>query len=542
MQFHSKTVTTLIFLWILLVLLAPIKTPFNYYDEGIAVFNATRVMDGDVPYRDFWAIYPPGQFYALAAIFRIFGTTLFVARIYDTIVRFVIVISVYLIAKKTTTRPLALLVCIVTTLLLASARFYAYAVFPSLALGLLSILSLLEHVNTGQRRWLLLTGMLIGIATLFRLDIGLYTGISAVLTIILFHSFRIVQEAKSPIKALFATSELLVILLGAALLIVLPCYGYLGFRSGFNNLWTQVVIIPTTVFHDVRWKPYPTIIPSIFPFTVGISTFGSVYPELLDWLQFYLPLVIYGIAFSHYGLSFLKKRITFNTQYFGTTALTILGVLLFAPALSRYDYIHVVPSSIIAFLVVIPLVHHVVINIQNLVIKYSFLLLLTIFVFLYFLSPIRILLSSTNNFSPLRCYSHLDRASCIFLGRDQEQAVEYIRTHTLDGESIFVGNRRHDLIFANDIGFYFLSNRPSATKYHELHPGVATTRSVQEVIVYDIESKNVNWIVLVYVHESEEPNASAVSSGVHFLDDFIRSKYVLVAEFGNYGIWKRVTK
>jgi 4-amino-4-deoxy-L-arabinose transferase-like glycosyltransferase len=150
------------------------KTPFNY-DEGFAVFNATRVMDGDVPYRDFWAIYPPGQFYALAAIFRIFGATLFVVRIYDTIVRFVIVISVYLIAKKTTTPPLALFVCIVTTLLLASARSYALAVFPSLALGLLSILSLLEHVNTGQRRWLLLTGMLIGIATLFRWDIVLLT-------------------------------------------------------------------------------------------------------------------------------------------------------------------------------------------------------------------------------------------------------------------------------------------------------------------------------------------------------------------------------
>jgi hypothetical protein len=542
MQFHSKAVTTLIFLWILLVLLAPIKTPFYYYDEGFAVFNATRVMDGDVPYRDFWAIYPPGQFYALAAIFRIFSTTLLVARIYDTIVRFVIVISVYLIAKKTTTRPLALLVCIVTTILLASALFYAYAVFPSLALGLLSILSLLEHVNTGQRRWLLLTGILIGIATLFRWDIGLYTGISVVLAVILFHCFGIVQEAKSPIKALFATSELLVILLGAALLIVLPCYGYLGFRSGFNNLWTQVVIFPTTVLHDVRWKPYPTILPSIFPFTVGISAFRNTNPELLNWLQFYLPLVLYGIAFSYYGLSFLKKRITFNTPHFGTTALTILGILLFAQALNRCDYIHVVPSSIIAFLVIIPLVHNFVISIKNLAIKYSFLLLFTSLVFLYILSPIEIFLSSTKNFSPLRCYSHLDRASCIYISRDQEQAVEYIRTHTLDGESIFVGNRRHDLISVNDIGFYFLSNRPSATKYHDLFPGVATTRSVQEVIVYDIESKNVNWIVLVNEPESEEPNASAVSSGVHFLDDFIRSKYVPVAEFGDYGIWKRVTK
>jgi hypothetical protein len=151
MQFHSKTVTALIFLYILLILLAPIKTQFYYYDEGFAVFNATRVMDGDAPYRDFWVIYPPGHVYVLAAIFRIFGTSLFVTRIYDAIVRFVLVISVYLIAKKAITCPLALLVCIVTTLLFASARFYAYAVFLSLALGFLSILSLLEHVNTGQR-------------------------------------------------------------------------------------------------------------------------------------------------------------------------------------------------------------------------------------------------------------------------------------------------------------------------------------------------------------------------------------------------------
>jgi hypothetical protein len=45
---------------------------------------------------------------------------------------------------------------------------------------------------------------------------------------------------------------------------------------------------------------------------------------------------------------------------------------------------------------------------------------------------------------------------------------------------------------------------------------LASTHSVQVVIVYDIELKNVNWIVLVNVPESEEPNARAVSSGVHF--------------------------
>ena len=28
--------------------------PLNIYDEGIIVFGATRIMNGQVPYRDFW--------------------------------------------------------------------------------------------------------------------------------------------------------------------------------------------------------------------------------------------------------------------------------------------------------------------------------------------------------------------------------------------------------------------------------------------------------------------------------------------------------
>ena len=42
---------------VVLILLMKIKAPFLVYDEGFAVFNAVRVMEGDVPHRDFWAIY-----------------------------------------------------------------------------------------------------------------------------------------------------------------------------------------------------------------------------------------------------------------------------------------------------------------------------------------------------------------------------------------------------------------------------------------------------------------------------------------------------
>lgn len=499
-------------------------------------------MNGDVPYRDFWAIYPPGQFYALATLFRIFGTNLLVVRIYDTIVRFIIVISLYFIAKKITSPPLALLVCVFSTLLLASARFYAYPVFPSMALILLSVLSLFKGIKTGRLCWLFLAGGLTGIAILFRWDIGLYAFVSSVMAIVIFNFFGLEGEAKSFNRIFFTTIKILLILLGGALLVVLPCYGYWCLRSGFSDFWSQVVISPLTVHLNSRRIPYPSIIPPSISLMQGRTVIKISYPKLLNWLQFYLPLIVFFMAILRYVLLIIKKHFILSTRDFYAITFIILGLLLFTQALSRYDYIHILPSSIIAFLLFISLVHRFVLNLPNFFIKYIFLFITIIIVLIYLIPPVRILLYTINNFSPLGCYSHLDRAGCVYIRENQEQAVDYIRVHTSEGESIFVGNSRHDLIFINDIGFYFLSNRPCATKYHELFPGVATTRPIQEVIVHDIESKKVNWIVLVNEIESLEPNASSVSSGVHILDDFIRSKYKQVAEFGSYGIWNKIIK
>lgn len=34
----------------------------NVYDEGIVTYGAMRILDGELPYRDFWAITPPDNF------------------------------------------------------------------------------------------------------------------------------------------------------------------------------------------------------------------------------------------------------------------------------------------------------------------------------------------------------------------------------------------------------------------------------------------------------------------------------------------------
>src|SRR5437879_10994456 len=75
-------------------------SPVNIQDEGFAVYGATRVLNGEIPYRDFLIEYPPGIFYLLASVFKIFGTSLLVERMCDAVTRTIIVVLVYSIAGK----------------------------------------------------------------------------------------------------------------------------------------------------------------------------------------------------------------------------------------------------------------------------------------------------------------------------------------------------------------------------------------------------------------------------------------------------------
>jgi hypothetical protein len=58
----------------------------HHFQGGVSTVGAERVLAGDIPYRDFWTIYAPGQFYLLALLFRLFGTHLLVEVVAASIV------------------------------------------------------------------------------------------------------------------------------------------------------------------------------------------------------------------------------------------------------------------------------------------------------------------------------------------------------------------------------------------------------------------------------------------------------------------------
>ena len=65
--------------------------------SGKAVAGALVILDGGVPYRDFWTMYAPGQFYAVAALFGLFGRELFVQAIAVCLVRAAAAVSFHLL-------------------------------------------------------------------------------------------------------------------------------------------------------------------------------------------------------------------------------------------------------------------------------------------------------------------------------------------------------------------------------------------------------------------------------------------------------------
>ncbi len=518
-----------IVLWVLLVavvagsviwlLLRPIMAPLNYYDEGLVLVNAENVLRGDVPYRDFWTLYAPGYYYMLAAVLRFFGMSVFVARVFDVLQRAVLVLAVYGVARRFVSRPAALLPLALVALWVGSTTFYSYPVFPALTYTLLACLGLFRYFDLGRRRWPALAGAGVGLALIVRHDMGAYALLGLGLGLL-------VHEAGGR----RAWRSLLLYAVGAAA-VAAPFYLYLALAGSPRAMWNDLVVFPATSFRAYRDLPKPAL----------LSILKAANPEAReDWLRFYLPLLAYALAGVALLASHLRRRAKGLPLLAGDAPLVALaatGLLLFNQALGRYEALHVLPSQVLALLVAVALLARLPGPAWARLALPALLLAVT---WPAYVGHYAAAYEQVRGYRPGGSYSSLAHSGGVPLAPAEQETVEYIRQHTAEEEAIFVGNRRHDLIVVNDLGFYFLAGRRSPSVYQELHPGVATTLPVQQEIVESLEAAQVEYVVLVEVWEPREPNRSAESSGVTHLDDYIRANYQQCFQRGSYRVYRRV--
>ena len=155
-------------------------------DEGIILQGAQRIVTGQVLYRDFFAFYAPGSYYSTALLFRIFGSSLIVARAALVLTGGIFSVLTYLLARRVCSRWSALLAVYASALTCLPFRFLVTHWDSTLCAGL-ALYSLVLWTEKSHWAWPLATGCLAAFTCLFEqakgfgLILGLVAGIAIVL-------------------------------------------------------------------------------------------------------------------------------------------------------------------------------------------------------------------------------------------------------------------------------------------------------------------------------------------------------------------------
>ncbi len=179
------------FLWpVLLVLFA--VAYLGYYldrgwipsDEGLLAHTAERVLQGELPHRDFDEMYTGGLTFAHSLAFRLLGTKLIAIRLMLLGFTLAFVVAIYLIASREGPRWLAALTAACCLVWSVPNYFAGMPTWYILFFSTFGALALLRFIETRQRRWLWIAGCCGGLALTIKI-VALYF-IAAALMLIMF--------------------------------------------------------------------------------------------------------------------------------------------------------------------------------------------------------------------------------------------------------------------------------------------------------------------------------------------------------------------
>ncbi len=174
---------------LLLAGLARYRDGIDLGDEGWLAYGAVRVLDGEMPSRDFFVTQPPLSFYSVALAFDAFGASIATLRGLGLALYVLIPLLLYGIARQIMARPAALLAAAPAAVLgISFFQFSPRAVWQGIALSLVSTLLALRGLAGQRPRAALcaLAGAAAALTLATRLDVGAYVCAASVVTALCF--------------------------------------------------------------------------------------------------------------------------------------------------------------------------------------------------------------------------------------------------------------------------------------------------------------------------------------------------------------------
>jgi hypothetical protein len=524
----------------------------NIFDEGIVLTGAMRVLSGQIPHQDFYANYGPGQFYALAGLFKLLGESVLVERLYDLFLRALIVTLVYAITSSYCRKSISIGTTVVMVLwffgLSLQSATAGTALIPVSLLNLVASILLVPIFVRPMPAWrMFAAGAAAGMATLFRYDTGVaLLGVQACVVAIAI-CLRI-KDFRGRIRSFASTFWLG---LSGFAAVTLPAFLYYLSRAPLYPFVHDILIYPRKYYYRGRNVPFP-----------------GIHLKALDNIGIYLPVFIIGISLYvalARGFQVRNDEVSLSQEDFDKKkwngfliTFGILALAMYFKGFVRVSLVHMYLSILPSLLLIAILFQHRLTMGRYIRSAITALACLSVLaaglfslraardIFIKHVPVPESIWSPSKGSLPgaqatwCKMPNPVTKGFCFLPDDDHIQAIEFIASHTQPGEKLFVGQTRHDIVYANDNLIYYATQRLPATKWSQFDPDLINRYDIQTQIVKDLETTAPPYIVLDSEFDlMHEPNDSSKSSGVMLLDDYIHQKYRLVETFGEMSILKR---
>jgi hypothetical protein len=322
------------------------------YSIGYNLYGTERVLDGEIPYRDFHTLYPPATLYLNAALFRLFGINLYNALFGVLIFKILTTLVIYFCARR-------LMPCLWA---LSAASFSLIWLRPNgpfkavpmhygalfLAIALFYLLGKAPGKIT-----LFIIGMALGLLALFKHNIGAYALAGSLIVVLMDEGNK-----NFSFKPLLKNYQRIIPVIIGCATPVLPVLFYMQSKAALGQMIKTLLFgpgefllnrlaaapLPFIPLAVVLWfalcvyaarpgKLQPSAVNKVYAVAiVSVAAFLVVKQDYVDALIFYAPvlIIVAGLYFGLFG-----KRFELENQR-AILAVTICAATAFMEAFPRF--------------------------------------------------------------------------------------------------------------------------------------------------------------------------------------------------------------
>lgn len=436
----------------------------NLFDYGESLHNAVRLLNGDRLYHDIWAIFPPADNYFPALVLFLFGKKLLVLRFAQSFLFALFIVVLTILLKNVLNWSMMILVLVALLFSNPNIHLLYFNLF-----FYLSILFLVYSLQRSKQYALFVSGIFLGLGSLFRHDTAIMGCGALIVSLVLIH---FCMDRKSFHKELIKKCYTLI---AGFLIITTPIILWMWKQNALVNFIYSAFVRAPNISKGLSFQFEFSFTPANLyqAFTLGMyAVFVFIYPLAIVFL-----------------FKELRERSKFDKSMIVLVVLMVMGIFQLPYAFSVFDMGHLVKGGVPALLIGGYLIQEATCEKRRVNILYY--LPLVVFILGNVVASLwwirfndtlirfpqgAVFVNSTHPSGTTK-----PTASTII------STVNFIKVNSKDNETIFVAPY-HAL-------FYFLTERKAPSRFNNFLAGYVSGEKEEREVVQSIDGSDVKVVV-----------------------------------------------